>query len=72
MALLTAALILIVIALKWFDRSNHNRKLQIIMFALLAMGLMLTLLSLILPWLTFIVALLILVAAWAERWHFFA
>jgi DMSO reductase anchor subunit len=72
MALLTAVLILIAITLKWFDRSNHNRKLQIIMFALLAMALLLTLLSLILPWLTFIVALLILMAAWAERWHFFA
>jgi len=72
MALLTAVLILIAIALKWFDRSNHNRKLQIIMFALLAMALVLTLLSLTLPWLTFIVALLILMAAWAERWHFFA
>src|SRR5665213_111290 len=72
MALLTVALILIAIALKWFDRSNHNRKLQIVMFALLAMGLVLTLLSLILPWLTFIVTLLNLVAAWAERWHFFA
>ncbi len=72
MALLTVALILIAITLKWFERSNHNRKLQIIMFALLSMGLVLTLLSLILPWLTFIVALLILVAAWTERWHFFA
>ena len=72
MALLTVALTLIAIAFKWFDRSNHDKKLQIIMFALLAMAVVLTLLSLILPWLTFIVALLVLGAAWTERWHFFA
>jgi len=72
MALLTVALILIAIALKWFDRSNHNRKLQIVVFALPAMALALTLLSLIFPWLTFIVVLLVLAAAWTERWHFFA
>ena len=68
MALLTIALILIVIVLKWFDRSNHDRKLQIIMYPLLAVALLLMLLSLILPWLTFIVAFFVLAAACTECW----
>jgi sulfite dehydrogenase (quinone) subunit SoeC len=72
MAFLTVALILIVIALKWFDGSNHNRKLRIVMFTLLGMALLLIIASLILPWLTLIVALLVLAAAWTERLPFFA
>lgn len=72
MAFLTVALILIVIALKWFERSSHDKKSHRTMFALLAIALLLILLSLILPWLTFIVALLVLSAAWAERLQFFA
>ena len=72
MAFLTVALILIVIALKWFERREPKRKFQIIMFALLAVALLLILLSLILPWLTIIVALLILAAAGVDHWLFLA
>ena len=72
MAFLTVVLILIVIALKWFDRGNDNKKLRLIMFALLAVALLLILLSLIVPWLTLIVALLILTAAGIDRWLFLA
>ena len=72
MAFLTVALILIVIALKWFERREPKRKFQIIMFALLVVALLLILLSLILPWLTIIVALLILAAAGVDHWLFLA
>ena len=72
MAFLTVVLILIVIALKRFDRGNDNKKLRLIMFGLLAVALLLILLSLILPWLTLIVALLILAAAGVDRWLFLA
>lgn len=72
MASLTVALILIVIALKWFDGSNHDRKLRIVMFTLLGLALLLIVASLILPLLTLIVALLVLAAAWVERSLFFA
>ena len=70
MAFLTVVLILVVIALKWFDANHHSKKLQLSMFALLAVALLLILLSLILPWLTLIVALLLLAAAGVDRWLF--